>query len=125
MTPLLALVGAVTIYAGPHISQPLYCADYYTTDHAWIALDVSLFWSGRVSCGDSIRVTFPDGSHRDLPALDAGMFAHHCVEQQDGSCLPIIGDLPAHVAPFPGTSSPATIENRQPWLDFAAERIPP
>lgn len=94
------LVGIVTMYAlDAHAGLPLFCATYsepatFSPDAPpWIALDVSLYHSGLIECGDPVLVIFEDGSRLTLRALDAGPLDQYCVEDMSG-CVPIVGDVP-------------------------------
>ena len=104
---LFTLVGIATVYAEPYIGQPLYCGGLYDVDMSpWIALPVGTDWQ----CGDPVRLRFEDGSTLTARAMDAGPFGAFCVKQPDGACLPIIVDIPAHLAPFP-LSGPVELNN--------------
>ena len=84
----IILIGALTWYAGPYVGQPLRCGGTYTTDHAWVAVDLDAYdWQ----CGDSILVRV-DGQEVTLPALDSGPLSLYYV-----GTVPIVGDLPEHV----------------------------
>lgn len=111
----IVITGVITVYAAPYIGQPLYCDHgqglvYETGAPPWIALDVRLYQSGRVKCGDEIWLRFPS-TYRTLKALalDAGPFEGYYVE--DWPSFPIVADLPAHLSPFPGLSSPVSLFN--------------
>jgi hypothetical protein len=101
------LLGTATAYSLP--LQPLRCGDIFTTTHEWIAVDLSLYLTNQVQCGDTMLLTTPHGSII-APALDAGYLHAYHVEQWGPQ--PIIADVPAHVANFPGLStSPVTLIN--------------
>ena len=114
MLPALLIVGVATVYTGP-VGNPLYCDRWDTEwmyDEAarpWVALDVSLYRSGLVACGSPVRLVFEDGRVLQARALDAGLFRGHYVEQW-GADLPIVVDVPAHLAPFAGWSAPVRVE---------------
>ena len=94
---LIALVGIATAYAGPYVGQPLYCGGTYDLQaDPWIALPLGDDWR----CGDTVRLRFEDGSTLMARAMDTGPFGAFCVRQVDGTCPPIIVDVPAHLAPF-------------------------
>jgi hypothetical protein len=119
--------GMATIYTG-YAGAPLYCDGrisqpgsllFDTVAEPWVALDVSEYTSGRARCGDEILVRFPPTQTSDLPgkaenhtlrarALDAGPLYPFVIADTG---LPIVVDIPAHHAPFPGLSAPATIVN--------------
>lgn len=133
--------GMATIYTG-YAGAPLYCDGrisepgsllFDTVDQPWVALDVSEYTSGRARCGDEILVRFPPTQTSGLPgkaethtlrarALDAGPLYPFVIADTG---LPIVVDIPAHHAPFPGLSAPATIVNvsaiRRQWI---RSRIP-
>ena len=113
---------ALTIYTGP-IAAPLYCDTghglTYTTTATWIAWDFAVHGG---QCGDIIEV-IADGQRRTFPALDSGRFGRHCVQTVDG-CLPIMADLPQHLAWFPGLSVAVdSVRNVSAWALVAAERM--
>jgi hypothetical protein len=83
---------------------------------AWVALDVRLFQTGQARCGDHVVLLFPPftggqerGQTLHALALDAGPFAGYYIA--DYPDLPIIVDVPAHLAPFAGLSSPVRVLN--------------
>jgi len=100
------LVGAVTFYPIDRFeSQPLYCAQYLSDDLTyshqtaniygpWIALDISLYESGRIECGDKLLLWLEGQGTMQVVALDAGTFEGYWV--QDWPTLPIIADLPEY-----------------------------
>lgn len=110
----MLMIGVATVYTGP-VGNPLYCDRWDTEwmyDEAmmpWVALDVNLYRMGAVECGDPVRLTFEDGRELQARALDAGRFRGHYVEQWGGH-RPIVVDVPAHLAPFPGWSAPVQME---------------
>ena len=103
----LLLVGAITFYAGQYVGEPLRCGGVYDDSHTWIAVDIDAFpgWY----CGDLVRVTVGDDVMM-LPILDSGFLNAHCV-YYGSTCLPIVGDLPAHVWRWPGLSVQGSVEN--------------
>jgi hypothetical protein len=116
---LLITTGMATAYTG-YTGAPLYCdrGDGLLFDQVtepWVALDVSEFVGGRVQCGDEILVRFRDGRRSPnggktlrAQALDAGPLYPYVIAD---SGLPIVVDIPAHHAPFPGLSAPVTVIN--------------
>ncbi|MFN2230464.1 MAG: hypothetical protein ACK2VA_11895 [Anaerolineae bacterium] len=137
----LPATGMATTYTG-YAGAPLYCDGrisqpgsllFDTVAEPWVALDVSEYTSGRARCGDEILVRFPPTQTSGLPgkaeihtlrarALDAGPLYPFVIADTG---LPIVVDIPAHHAPFPGLSAPATIVNvsaiRRHWI---RSRIP-
>lgn len=133
------LTGMATVYSEPYVGRPLYCSAaaeprYYDVNSpvTWVALDVHQFMDGRAQCGDQILVTAAprprgeDGApFRDAnqpgwaviaQALDAGPLSAYYIEDWPGTSQhlerrPIIVDIPAHLAPFPGLSAPARLLN--------------
>ena len=119
---LLLMIGIATVYGGqhdPHVcyeGNPLYCdrpddRHLYTEDarDPWVAVDVGMYESGRVRCGDELWVYLPDGSVLVAQALDAGYLAAY--RTRDYPNLPIVVDVPAMFAPFEGLS-PVRVINR-------------
>ena len=107
------LFGIVTIYAGQYVGEPLYCDDgsglvYNERTTPWVALSIKEYTSGRVQCGDEILIWGDDWSIV-VRALDAGPLHRYYIE--DWPDLPIIGDLPQFIAPFPGLSAKAQMVN--------------
>lgn len=127
LATVLIISGAATAYGGPqHLGQPLYCDTRSTLIFGrvytpFLAVDVSEYESGRVHCGDWIRICFADGSHLDAQALDAGYLYRHRVDQWDA---PIVVDVPFQFAPFAGLSTRASIRNLSAFRRLAAEVIP-
>jgi hypothetical protein len=139
---LFILVGIATIYAEPYLGRPLYCDRdgtlLYTLpsslqerggETSWVALDVRLFQTGQARCGDHLVLFFSPaqrGGQERGPtlhalALDAGPFAgYYVADGRTYSSSPIVVDVPAHLAPFPGLSSPVRILNLSA-LDRAME----
>lgn len=116
------VVGMITVYAGQYVGQPLYCdrptmpLTYTETTPPWVALDHSEFESGRVRCGDRIRV-YGEGWSLSARAWDAGTLYEYNVEG-----TPIVADVPVFLAPFPGLSSPGRVVN---WTGELRRRIEP
>jgi hypothetical protein len=109
---LLITTGMATAYTG-YTGAPLYCDRgngllFDQVTEPWVALDVSEFVAGRVQCGDEILVRFRDGKTLRAQALDAGPLYPHVIADTG---LPIVVDIPAHHAPFPGLSAPVTVIN--------------
>jgi hypothetical protein len=108
---ILLLIGVLTVYGGPrdsgeHWGRPLYCDQYDGVEHvfawqaeAWVAVEVGLYESGAVRCGDWIMVAFQDGPVLKARALDAGYLARYCVEQW-GCEKPIVADVPVYFWPY-------------------------
>ena len=120
MTTTLALV--ITIYTAP-VGAPLFCDTgvglTYDPADTWIAWDFAVHGG---KCGDLIEVVH-DGKRHVFPALDSGRFGRHCVETPDG-CLPIMADLPQHLAWFDGLSVAVdSVRNWTRWARAAAERM--
>lgn len=100
------MMGAVTFYpADKFEGNPLYCAQYlgdhltYSRETAerygmWVALDVSLYESGVVKCGDQLTIWYGGSEFVDVVALDAGTFEGYYVA--DWPELPIIADVPEY-----------------------------
>ena len=118
---MIFLLGMATVYGGPmdadidYVGNPLYCDrgnDLVYDEQAeipWVAFDRSEYASGRIKCGDRVRVLFADGQVLDALALDAGrLYDFYVAEQPD---LPIVVDVPFMFAPFEGLSTVATVVN--------------
>jgi hypothetical protein len=100
------LAGAVTFYPISHFEgQPLYCDQFlggdltYSLDTAkdwgiWIALDVSMYRSGRVNCGDKLMLWLEGQAPMEVTALDAGLFTNYFVAAWP--TLKIIADMPEY-----------------------------
>ncbi len=101
-----------TWYAGPYIGQPLYCGGVYAeTTEPWVALPIQdQSWQ----CGDLVYLSFGNGDALMARALDAGPFGDNCVIMDD-SCVPIVVDVPKHLAPFVGLSAPVRLTNITAW----------
>ncbi len=101
---MTAALLAITIYIAP-TGAPLFCDRgqglVYDPDASWIAWDFATY-GGR--CGDMIEVVH-QGVSRRFRALDSGRFGAFCVRTPEG-CLPIMADLPQHLAWFGGLSVP-------------------
>lgn len=114
LATILLVTGAATAYGGPeHLGQPLYCDTRSTlifgrVHTPFVAVDVSEYHSGRVQCGDWIRIRFANGHTLDAQALDAGYLYRYRVEQWNA---PIVVDIPFEFKRFPGISAPATVIN--------------
>ena len=115
-----ALLGIATYYAGIYVGNPLYCSTpaaplYYEASTApWVALpyrEYNVTWA----CGEPVYLEGVDatGKHWTLfaRAWDTGPFGAYCVRQPDGTCPPIVVDVPKHLAPFAGMSSRVTVRN--------------
>lgn len=140
----MMLLGTATVY-GPYDGSPLYCDRggepgslgpmiYGRYEGPWVAIDVGLYESGWARCGDLLRITGPDGSggswELEARALDAGyLMAYQVLDWRgpDGRALPIVVDIPIHLAPFElvwggFTSAPARVVNVTRALGEELER---
>jgi hypothetical protein len=100
-----------TWYAGVYVGQPLYCGGVYAeTTEPWVALSIEADWQ----CWDLVQLSGVDvtGHAWSLMARvgDTGPFGDNCVMYGD-KCLPIVADVPKHLAPFVGLSSPVRLYN--------------
>lgn len=98
--------GSITFYPTHRFEgNPLYCSHYdgqpYSYDQEtaekvgpWVALDVGLYESGVVRCGQELVIIFEDGSTLAVVALDAGRFSGYYV--QSWPALPIVADVPEY-----------------------------
>ena len=106
-------MGMITMYAGQYVGEPLRCGSIdgasgiYDTSHTWIAVDIDALPGWR--CNDLVRVTVGDDVML-LPVRDSGYLNRYCV-YYGSTCVPIVGDLPAHVFPWEGLSVQGTLEN--------------
>ena len=104
--------GIATMYHEP--GQPLYCDAgngllYSPTTQPWIALPVTWYQTGQVTCGDHMRLTFPDGQTLIGRALDAGnLHLYHIAEKPK---LAIIADVPRHLWTQKGISAHVQLLN--------------
>lgn len=123
---VLAEMAMATMYGGAaHEGRPLYCDRnnglVYRADRTWVAVDVSEYEAGRVRCGDELWITFADGQVLKAPALDAGYLYPHIIAQAG---LPIVVDVPSHMAPFPGLSAQVrTVINHSAAIRILETRI--
>lgn len=115
ITFTLIITGVATVYAAPYIDETLYCDRgqglvFGPRTPPWVAVDVQMFLSGRIRCGDELWLGF-GSPHQTLKvlALDAGPFHGYYV--QDWPHLPIVADIPFHLVPFSGLASPVRIFN--------------
>lgn len=100
---LLILSGVATVYDEARwYGQPLYCdtaSTNYTYSYEmaeampWVALDVGLYESGQVACGDLLTIYLDNGIEFQAYALDAGPLAQH----QTALGGPIVVDVPGVV----------------------------
>ncbi len=99
--------GVVTWYAiAAFAGGPLYCGGTFdVAAEPWIAMPSGGNWQ----CGDQI-VIWSGGQVYHLRARDCGPFDRYCVIEGD-RCLPIVGDLPDHLAWWPGLSTRAVVIN--------------
>lgn len=121
----LLLVGVATYYpAERYAGQPLYCnyqderLVYDESLEPWIAVDVELYRSGRVQCGDLFLLAFSDGRTMTARAWDAGTFDGYYVITWPE--LPIVVDLPEHLRP-PGGAARVTAFNLSAWERVESE----
>lgn len=111
-----ALLVMATWYGDPaHFGRPLYCDRgnglvYATSTVDWVAVDVGLYESGQVRCGDTIQVRFPSGQVLTAQALDAGPLRDYRVAPFWD--LPVMVDVPRHLWPAGGLSSPVRMINK-------------
>ena len=115
---LIILVGVATTYGGPtdpnyFDGAPLYCDRdgtklYSPHTEPWVAVDVSHYENGSVRCGDKLLIRFANGAELRALALDAGYLSRHWTV--DYPHVPIVVDVPAHLAPFQGVT-PARVLN--------------
>ena len=126
LSTVLVLAGAATAYGGPaHAGKPLYCDRgngliFDQVTQPFVALDVGLYETGQVRCGDLIRVTFPSGEMLEAQALDAGYLDGYCVDDLHAW---IVVDVPLQFAPFEGLSALATVRNLSAFRRAAYEVI--
>ena len=106
----MALVGVATVYA--MVGGPLYCDTgqclvYSEQTEPWVALDVKLYdrWA---DCGDLLLLE-GNGWELSARAWDAGPL--HLYHIEDWPELPILVDVPAHLAPFAGLSAQVKVTN--------------
>lgn len=107
-TAISGQAGVATWYAtAQHEGNLLYC-DYAFPDRElrydrptaeamgpWVAVDVSLYLDGKMSCGDDLLLLFEDGTVMRAKALDAGRLASHFV-RDFGPEVPILVDVPQY-----------------------------
>jgi hypothetical protein len=122
------LIGVATYYSADYYTgRPLYCnyqdssLVYTETLEPWIALDVTLYQSGQVECGDQFLLTFTDGYTLTVSAWDAGLFNGHWVPPWPE--LPIVIDLPQHLKPFAGIAGLVTARKLPPPLAVETARF--
>ena len=101
----LILWGAITYYL--YTGGPLRCGGTFDPAEEWIAVDIDALPGWR--CNDLVRVTVGDDVML-LKVRDSGYLNRYCV-YYGSTCVPIVGDLPAHVFPWEGLSVQGTIEN--------------
>jgi hypothetical protein len=98
MRILLVALTIATWYTGP-AGAPLFCGGVYAdTTAPWVALPVET-WGEEWQCGDLIYISFGQGDALMVRAMDAGPFGNRCVLQVDGTCAPIVVDVPRHLWP--------------------------
>ena len=102
----LLLAGCITWYA--YTGGPLRCGGIFDPAEDWIAVDIDAL-GPEWRCNDLARVTVGDDVML-LPVRDSGYLSRYCV-YYGSTCVPIVGDLPAHSFMWPGLSVQGTIEN--------------
>ena len=75
----------------------------------WIAIPVELYAAGW-NCGDWVVVHY-GSTYCFARAYDAGPLSDYCVMQLDGTCLPIVADVPEGWADWEGLSTPGRVIN--------------
>jgi len=106
------LTGVATVYAGEQWEgNLLYCDHalpgtlrYEKQTDVWFAFDIEEYRSGRIACGDIMRLDFADGTHLLGRALDAGTFQGYWVTTY-GPETPIVVDIPGLWWPYSDRSS--------------------
>ncbi len=117
---VLAFIAAITWYRPTAYNGITYCgndvAELIELEIVWVAVDIGLYESGRVRCGDVIEVRFSDGVRLKALALDSGPLADYYIVDYGPSRL-IIADIPDLYWPFPltRTSSLGGVTN---WTEF-------
>jgi hypothetical protein len=111
MQTILAIATVVTVYSGHYVGRPLYCGGTYDLDaEPWIAVPVEQL--AEYPCGSLLvlRGVREDGTMwwYQGRVMDTGIFGNNCVVQRDGTCAPILFDLPEFAAPFDGLSARVT-----------------
>jgi hypothetical protein len=107
------IIGVATWYAGQYVNQPLFCGGTYTeTTAPWVALPFQEYGKAW-TCGEPVYLEGVDAVgnawHLAARVMDTGPFGDYCVTQRDGSCPPIVVDVPWHLAPWEGMSSRVTV----------------
>jgi len=121
LIPSLLGHGVATYYTfDDYGGGPLYCAGRagYPVDmiydtrsigkYNWVAVDVEAYQSGKVKCGDTLRVTFDNNTTLEVLALDAGPFGKYYI--QDWPDLPILVDFAEHCWPLDAWSAVVDVE---------------
>lgn len=118
LVAIYTMAGTGTVYLAPERIEdhPLFCSTpqrplfYDASTPPWVAFPISAEWE----CWDLalIRARLPDGTTRSFTAyvLDAGPFGAHCIEQGD-QCVPIVVDVPQHLATWSGMSASVEVVN--------------
>lgn len=106
--------GAGTVYL--HTDAPLFCSTpqrplfYDTVAPPWVALPVTDFQNDVVRCGDLIYVRPANAPSFMARPVDPHPMHGYCVQQGTGPCLPIVVDVPEHVATWRGLSVRGGVE---------------
>ena len=100
----------------------MYCGGTYETHRApWVAVDVSEYISGRVTCGDWLRIEDGD-TVLVVQAMDAGYLSRYYVEDY-GPDIRIGVDFPRHLWPWGDTlSRVVTVKNVSREFERMVER---
>jgi len=109
---LIQPFGVATVYAGEQWEGNLLYCDYalpgeqrYVSETgSWFAFDIGEYRSGRIKCGDWMKLTFVDGLTLYGRALDAGTFRDYYVSDY-GPDVPIAVDVPGLWWPYSDRSS--------------------
>lgn len=111
-TAIIIVIGVMTVYGPGFWGNHLYCSTpenvltYDIKTVPWVAIDVKLFREEWVQCGDEILIWFENGETLKALALDAGPLYKYKI---DG--VPIVADIPVHLAPFWGLSARGQMVN--------------
>jgi hypothetical protein len=117
---ILTVIAAITWYRPTAYNGVTYCGndvqELIDSGIVWVAVDVGLYESGRVRCGDEIQVRFSDGIVLYALALDSGPLADYYIVDY-GPSRPIIADIPDIYWPYDHqrTSSLGGVMN---WTEF-------
>jgi hypothetical protein len=78
------------------------------TSHQWAAMDIDAIPG--LECGHEI-IIWSGGQRYDLEVRDSGPLSKYAVDWPGVGLLPIIADIPQHIAWFPGLSARAMVVN--------------